>query len=268
MRSALRCEVTIDRPAGANSTMRQVVRLDAGSPRLEFHCTVDWHESRTMLKVLFPVAVHAERATYQMQFGHTERPTHYSTSHDLARYEVPGHRFADLSEHGFGVALLTDCKYGYSTYGGDMRISLLRSTAVPDPAADIGLHHFAYAVMPHAAGWREAGVVGEAARFEAPVRWLPGEAAPRSFASVDDPNLVIDTIKRAEDADALVVRLYEAHGARGTARLRLGWPVESAVRCNLLEDAADPMPVADDRIEIDYRPHEIISVLVRIGRVA
>ena len=68
-----------------------------------------------MLKVLFPVAVHSASATYQMQFGHAERPTHYSTSHDLARYEVPGHRFADLSEHGFGVALLTDCKYGYST---------------------------------------------------------------------------------------------------------------------------------------------------------
>jgi alpha-mannosidase len=258
----LRAEVEFRYRIGASSTMRQVVRLDAGSPRLEFRCEADWRERRTMLKVLFPVAVRAANATYQMQFGCTERPTHYSTSHDLARFEVPGHRFADLSEHGFGVALLTDCKYGYSTYANEMRISLLRGTTVPDPEADLGEHRFAYAVMPHAGGWQEAGVVAEAARFETPLRWLAGPAAPRSFLSVDDPNLVIDTVKRAEDSDALLVRLYEAHGGRGRARLQLGWPVREAVRCNLLEDAGEPLVVADGSIEIAYRPHEIVSLLV------
>ena len=257
----LRAEVAIERPIGPNSTMRQIVRLDAGSPRLEFHCEADWRESNTMLKVLFPVAVHAPNATYQMQFGHAERPTHYSTSHDLARYEVPGHRFADLSEHGFGVALLTDCKYGYSTYGNEMRISLLRSPQMPDPNADVGRHEFAYAVMPHAGGWREAGVVAEAARFESPVRWAPA-AKERSFFAVDDPNLVLDTVKRAEDSDALVLRLYECHGARGTARLRVGVPFTAARLCNLLEDAGAELPVSDGEIELAYRPHEIISVLV------
>jgi len=257
----LRAEVAIERRIGPSSTMRQVVRLDAGSPRLEFHCEADWRESNTMLKVLFPVAVHAPNATYQMQFGHAERPTHYSTSHDLARYEVPGHRFADLSEHGFGVALLTDCKYGYSTYGNEMRISLLRSPQVPDPNADVGSHEFAYAVMPHAGGWREAGVVAEAARFESPVRWAPA-AEGRSFFAVDDPNLVLDTVKRAEDSDALVLRLYECHGARGTARLRVGVPFTAARLCNLLEDAGAELPVSDGEIELAYRPHEIISVLV------
>src|SRR3954454_10878139 len=220
----LRAEARFRYHIGSSSEVRQVVRLDAGSRRLEFHCEVDWRERRTMLKVLVPVAVHAPNATYQMQFGYTERPTHYSTSHDLARFEVPGHRFADLSEHGFGVALLTDCKYGYSTYANEMRISLLRSPAEPDPQADISRHEFAYAVMPHVGGWREAGLVGEAARFETPLRWAPGAAKPCSFFSVEDPNLVLDTVKRAEDSDALVVRLYEAHGARGTARLRVGVP--------------------------------------------
>jgi len=258
----LRAEAEFGYRIGASSAMRQVVRLDAGAQRIEFHCEVDWRERQTMLKVLFPVAVRAANATYQMQFGYTERPTHYSTSHDLARFEVPGHRFADLSEHGFGVALLTDCKYGYSTYGNEMRISLLRGTTVPDPEADLGVHRFAYAVMPHAGGWREAGVVAEAARFETPLRWLPGSAAPRSFLSIDDPNLVIDTVKRAEDSDALLVRLYEAHGGRGRGRLQLGWPVREAVRCNLLEDPGDPLPVADGAIEIAYRPHEIVSLLL------
>src|SRR5207248_8963063 len=206
------------------SGMRQVARLDAGSPRLEFHCEADWHDRHTLLKVLFPVTVRSADATYQMQFGHAERPTHYTTSHDEARFEVPGHRFADLSEHGFGVALLTDCKYGYSTSENRMRISLLRSPTYPDPDADQGAHRFAYAVMPHAGGWREAGVVAEAVRFETPIRWAPGAAQPRSLFDLDDPNLVLDTVKRAEDSDALVLRLYEAHGARGIARLRPGLP--------------------------------------------
>jgi alpha-mannosidase len=258
----LRAEVEVERPIGPSSTMRQVVRLDAGSGRLEFHCEASWHESNTMLKVLFPVAVHAANATYQMQFGHAERPTHYSTSYDLARYEVPGHRFADLSEHGFGLALLTDCKYGYSTYGNEMRISLLRSPTVPDPQADVGEHRFAYAVFPHHGGWREAGVVAEAARFETPLRWLPGTHEPRSFFSAADPNLVLDTVKRAEDSDALVLRLYEAHGARGSARLRVGIPFRGARRCNLLEDPGAELAVENDEIVVPYRPHEIISILL------
>jgi alpha-mannosidase len=259
----LRAEVELQYRIGTASTLRQLVRLDAGACRLDFHCEVDWRERRTMLKVLFPVAVHSPSATYQMQFGHAERPTHFSTSHDLARYEVPGHRFADLSEHGFGVALLTDCKYGYSTLGGEMRISLLRSASVPDPRADAGSHRFAYAVMPHAGGWREAGVVAEAARLATPLRWAPGAVEPRSWLSVDDPNLVLDTVKRAEDSDALLLRLYEAHGARGRAGLRVGWPVTEAVSCNLLEDAGDPLPLVRGVIELGYRPHQIISLLVR-----
>ena len=259
----LRAEVAIEWRFGQASSMRQIVRLDAGSDRLEFHCDADWHEQHTLLKVLFPVAVRSAEATYQMQFGHTERPTHYSTSHDLARYEVPGHRFADLSEYGFGVALLTDCKYGYSTYQNHMRISLLRSPTAPDPEADIGRHQFAYAVMPHSGGWREAGVVAEAARFETPLRWVSGVAAPHSWCAVDDPNLVLDTVKRAEDSDALVLRLYEAHGGRGVARVRVGLPFRSAELCNLLEDPGAELRVGDAQIELPYLPHQILSVLVR-----
>ncbi|MBA2460541.1 MAG: alpha-mannosidase, partial [Actinobacteria bacterium] len=263
--SPLRAEVAFERSIGEASTMRQVVRLDAGSRRLEFHTRVDWHEDGKLPKVCFPLAVRAPNATYEMQYGYAERPTHYSTSHDRARYEVPGHRFADLSEHGFGAALLTDCKYGYSCYGNELRISLLRAPKSPDPEADMGRHEFAYALLPHAGGWREAGVVAEAARFNVPLRW--GESVvstqSRSFASVDDPNLVLDTIKRAEDSDALVLRLYEAHGARGTARVRVGLPFESARRANALEDAGEQLEVDGDEIVVPYRPHEIVTVVAR-----
>jgi len=260
---ALRAEVVFERQIGARSHARQTVRLDAGAQRLEIHTAIDWHESHSFLKACFPLAVHAQNATYQMQFGVTERPTHFSTSHDLARFEVPGHRFADLSEHGFGVALLSDSTYGYSCLGSELRLSLLRAPKWPDPEADMGHHEFTYALMPHAHGWREAGVVAEAARMISPLRWAAA-AGPMSFAAVeDDPNLVLDTIKRAEDSDALLLRLYECNGARGRARIRLGFPFERARRCNLLEDPESALlPSTDGAIEIAYRPWEIISVLI------
>jgi alpha-mannosidase len=196
-----------------------------------------------------------------MPFGFAERPTHYSTSFDRARYEVPGHRWADLSEHGFGAALLTDSKYGYSAYRNELRISLLRAPKSPDPEADMGRHEFAYALLPHAGGWREAGVVGEGIRFNAPLRSCSG--AQGSFASVEDANVVLDTIKRAEDSDDLVLRLYEAHGGRGAARVRLGAPFESARLANALEEDGEALEVENGEIVVPYRPHEVITVKVR-----
>jgi alpha-mannosidase len=252
--TTLRAEIAFERPG-----LTQIVRLAAGARRLEFHTTIDWHEEHTLLKVCFPLAVHARTATYEMPFGHAERPTHWSTSWDRARYEVPGHRFADLSEHGFGVALLNDCKYGWSCFGNELRLSLLRAPRMPDPAADSGRHEFAYALVPHGGGWREAGIVGEAACFNVPLR-ATSAAVPESFAAVGDPNLVLDTIKRAEDSDALVVRLYEAHGARGRARVRVAEPFSSARRANALEDDGEALEVEGDEVLVPYRPHEIITI--------
>jgi alpha-mannosidase len=243
--------------------MTQVARLDAGSRRLEFRTTVDWHEEHRLLKVCFPLAVRSPRATYEMQFGYAERPTHFSTARDAAQYEVPGHRFADLSEHGFGTAVLTDCKYGYSCHGGELRVSLLRSPKSPDPEADMGRHEFAYALMPHAGGWREARVVAEAACFNVPLRWGTGGApgAPGALAEVEG-GLVLETIKRAEESDAIVLRLYEPHGARGLATVRLARPFASARLANLLEDDGDPLELDGGAIRVPFRPHELVSLKV------
>jgi len=203
-----------------------------------------------------------------MQFGYVERPTHFNTSHDLARYEVPGHKWADLSEHGFGVALLSESKYGFSTFGNCMRMSLLRSPTYPDPQADIGEHHFGYALMPHRGNWRDGGVVAESYRFNVRVLFACGLAEQKSFASIEDQggNLVLETIKKAEDSDAIVARIYEAHGGRGIGRLKLdlGRTVKWARFCNILEDELEPAKVRDGAIEVPYGPHQIISVLVSI----
>jgi alpha-mannosidase len=255
----LRAEVDFHRAIGERSHARQTVRLDAGARRLEFHTAIDWQEDRRLLKAAFPLAVHADEATYEVAFGAVRRPTHASSRADLARYEVPGHRFADLSEHGFGVALLTDSTYGYSAWGSTLRLSLLRAPRSPDPDADRGRHAFAYAVMPHAGGWQEAGVVAEAAAFNAPLRWAAGVPAG-SWASVDG-GLVLDTVKLAEDSDDVVLRLYEPHGGRGTARVRLDPQVRGAWRANLLEEPGERLSVHDGAIEVSFRPWEIVTVV-------
>jgi alpha-mannosidase len=260
MADPLRAEVAFERPIGRSSRMRQTVRLDAEASRLEFHCAIDWHEDRRALKVRFPVAVHAPRATYEMQFGVVERPTHYSTRRDLAQYEVPGHRFADLSEHGFGVALLSAATYGWSVHGEDMRMTLLRSPRWPDPAADIGHHDLSFAICPHRGSWQEAGVTAEGLCFNAPL--LLGESAEEvgSWFSTDTPGVFIDTVKRAEDGDDLIVRLYEGHGGGGVARLRVGLPFAEAWFTNLLEDRLSEAEVDGDQVIVPLRPFEIVTL--------
>jgi alpha-mannosidase len=257
----LRGEIRFERKIGRRSTLVQIARLDAHARRLELHHEVDWHEDQTMLKLAFPINARSMNATYEMQFHAVERPTHYNTPYDLARYEVPLHRWFDLGEHGFGVSILTESKYGGSTFGNTMRVSLLRAPLSPDPTCDRGRHAFAIALFPHAGDWRSAGTVAEAMRFNAPLR-LVGHAPQGSFAAVDDPNLVLDTIKPAEDGRGIVLRLYEAHGGRGQAVLRLARPAGRAVFCNILEEELSAAPARGDTISLDYRPFQIISLRI------
>jgi alpha-mannosidase len=258
----LRAEIAFEHRIGESSTGTQTIRLDADGRRIEFDWSLDWREAQRILKVRFPVDVRSPGATYEMQFGAVERPTHYTTKHDLARYEVPGHRFADLSEHGFGVALLSESKYGWSTFGNELRMSLLRAPKMPDPSADMGSHRFAYALYPHAGGWQDGGVVAQALDFNAPLVWAP--ASFDSLFVVDTADLVLDTVKLAEREEALVLRLYEAHGARGRARISFGVDVGSVTRANLLEDPDGiALPLAEASVELEYGPFEIITLLVR-----
>jgi alpha-mannosidase len=210
----LRAEVAFERPIGRASRMHQTVRLDAESSRLEFHCAIDWHEDRRALKVRFPVAVHAPAATYEMQFGVVERPTHYSTRRDLAQYEVPGHRFADLSEHGFGVALLSAATYGWSVYGEQMRMTLLRSPRWPTPrptSATTPVLRDLPAPRQLAGGRRHRR--GAALQRAALLGERRGEA--RSWFSTDTPASSSTPSSAPRTATTSIVRLYEAHGGRG-----------------------------------------------------
>ena len=160
------------------------------------------------------------------------------------------------------MALLTDCKYGFSTLGSEMRITLLRAPKKPDDTADIGKHEFSYAIMPHAGTWQEAGVVAEAYKFNVPITWTKSTTplVVRSFFSTNDNNIVIDTIKKAEDSEALILRLYECHGARGVARLKINLPFSGGVFCNILEDEYKTVKMAGHDLLIPYEPFQIISL--------
>ncbi len=262
----LRAEVKFERPIGKTSRLTQIIRLDAASGALTFDTTVDWRERRTLLKAVFPLACQAPRATYETLFGAVERPTHASTDADAAQYEVPGHRWADLSEPGFGVSLLSNARYGFSTFGKVMSLSLQRGTMSPDRMADVGVHRFAYALYPHAGDWRDAGTVAEAARFNRPLLWMNGdpvEALAQPLVTAMPNNVVVDTVKPAEDGDGWIVRIYESHGAATKARLAFGVPIENVGLSNTLEDDVAPMTPEAHGCAVTLRPFQLMTLRLK-----
>jgi alpha-mannosidase len=256
------------------SRLAQDVVLRAGSRRIDFVTEVDWQERHKLLKACFPVDVHARRATYEIQYGHVERPTHRNTSWDWARFEVCAQKWADLSEPGYGVALLNDGKYGHDVFGNVMRLSLLRASSSPAPDIDRGVHRFTYALFPHVGDLREAGVIEEAYALNLPLRVVPltghggsaGPASSRSWApfAVSVPGVFVEVVKRAERTDAVVVRLYEAWGRRTRATLSTVLPFASAAVTDLLERSRTPLPLVDGALSLDLHPFEITTLVFEL----
>ncbi len=254
------------------STVTQHISLLAERRLLTFDTEVDWHERHVLLRTHFPLAVRAMNTTYEVQFGTVERPTHRNTAWDEARFEVPAQQWADLSEGGYGVSLINDCKYGYSTQGSVLTLSLLRSSTEPDPEADQGAHQFSYALYPHAGDWRQ-GTIMHARRLNHPLRTYPvtgaGTWLPVEFGLLrcQTPGVVVDTVKKAEDSDDLIVRVYEAHGGRVMTTLAFAIPVEAAEEVNLLEESLGPVDVIVDTLRFSLTPYQIRSFRVRLGDV-
>ncbi len=265
----LRATVKVQRPLTASATLTQHIRLEANSRRLDFVTTIDWRESHVMLKVAFPVAVHSGRATFEIQYGHVERPTHRNTSWDIARFEVPAHKWADISESDFGVALLNDGKYGYDVKGSTLRLTLLRAPKAPDPEADMGVHTFTYSLLPHRGDVVNSGVPLAGYDLNVPLRTMKlpvheGVLAPtHSYFRLDKHNLLIESVKRAEDGDGLIVRLYEAYRRRGTARLITNGLCSRVTCTDLLERNGEELPVQGGAVEISFKPFEIITLRLR-----
>ena len=198
-------------------------------------------------------------------------PTHYNTSWDMARFEVCAQKWADLSEADYGVALLNDCKHGYDIHGNLMRLSLLRSPTAPDRQADRGRHEFVYALLPHGGDFRKGGVVEQACALNMPLQLIETDPRQgplperRSFFEVDRPGIVIEAVKHAERDDSVIVRLYEAHGARGPVTLTTALPVKYAFYADLLERAGAPVRCDGGEIAFTVKPFEIVTFKLILG---
>jgi alpha-mannosidase len=193
-----------------------------------------------------------------------KRPTHRNTSWDGARFEVCAHRFADLSEPGYGVALLNDGKYGHSARDNVLGISLLRGPLYPDPLADEGEHRFTYSLFPHPGDWAQAGVAREAHALNSPLIVAEGRAEPAAygFLEAEGLELALGALKPAEDGRGEILRLYEPHGARGECTLRFAGPPESVQRTNLLEEPEGTVEVRDDTVHLPVRPFEVVTLRI------
>ena len=275
----LRGGVEIVRRYGA-STITQRILLHRDVPRIDFPTHIDWHEQQTLLKVAFPVTVNSPRATFDIQWGNVERPTHWNTSWDWARFETCAHKWVDLSEGDYGVSLLNDCKYGHDIKGNVIRLTLIKSAISPDPQADQGEHTFSYSLLPHEGDWRNGETVRHAYLFNMPaqarlVTTRPDRApaphargtlpAGASFVSTDRPGLVIETVKPAEDGDGVIVRLYDAHNTRGPAVLRFFRPIASAEETNMLEEPIGPASSSGHELRLQIRPYGIATFRVRFA---
>ena len=260
----LRGVVRVDRKFGASS-ISQRITLCASSARIDFATEIDWHEDHKFLKVAFPVNVLSPRATYEIQYGHTERPTHYNTSWDMARFEVCAQKWADLGEGDYGVGLLNDCKYGYDIHGNVMRLSLMRAPTAPDRTADRGHHTFTYALLPHGGDFRKGGVIEQACALNMPLHVIEAESHQgdlpnrQSYFEVDRAGVIIEAVKHAEHEESVIVRLYEANGSRGAVALTTTLPVKHAFHADLMERTGLPIDCTAGIINFAIKPFEIVT---------
>ncbi|KAJ5668477.1 uncharacterized protein N7477_007047 [Penicillium maclennaniae] len=256
------------------TTISLAASVSSEPSRVEFESEVEWHETMKFLKVEFPVDVTNTEASYETQYGIIRRPTHYNTSWDMAKFEVCCHKWADLSEHGYGISILNDSKYGFATCGNLMRLSLLRAPKAPDAHADMGRHVIRYAILPHT-GPLDDRTIRAGYNFNQPliVEQASSQAAAcnAAFDAVSihgAPSVIMDAVKRGEDDEdvssgglptrpgrSVIVRVYESLGGKARGSLRSSLPVKRVWKCNVLEDDEEELLIqqANDSISVDIQ---------------
>lgn len=249
-----------------HSRLVQVVALEAGSDQLDFDSFVDWHEHDTLVKTAFPLDLLIRESTAEIQFGHVRRPAHRNTSWDQARFETVMHRWVDLSEPDFGVAMLNDSKYGYDVRGNVLRLTVLKSPTYPWPMADQGEHRFRYALVVHH-GLVESDIPGRAEAYNLPLRLVAGRGESQSpseaLLRLDGTGVTLEALKRAEKDEGLILRLWETHGRATQAVLRVPAGFASAEVVNLLERDGRPVEIVDGAIGLDFAPFQIVTIKLK-----
>jgi alpha-mannosidase len=252
-----------------SSKFQQTISLDANSDFIRIDNDIDWHETHVLLKAAFPLAATSDKATYEIPFGTITRTTTRNNSWEKAKFEVPAQRWADLGDAHQGVSILNDSKYGYDALGNTLRITLLRSPTWPDPDADRGHQHFTYAIYPHTGDWKQAQTMHRGYELNDPLTaqqvfshsgTLP---ATHSFASIENPNVTLTAIKKAEDADGLIYRMYEWAGTATEVKLHVPPGATYAVETNLMEKVeGQHLALSGDVVTVPIKPYEILTVMV------
>jgi alpha-mannosidase len=280
-RGPLRWRLRVLLQSAGPTRLEQDIVLHRDSPRIDFRTRVLWRERRTLLKVAFPLAVAASRATYEIPFGAIARPTEARTPRERGRWEVAGQQWTDLSERTFGVSLLNDSKYGYDCQGSTLRLTLIRSPHYPHHAepmtktsarvTDQGEHRFTYALLPHAGSWREGETVRHARELNVPVLTMAGrrELALAPLLRLEAANVQISSIAPSVTRPGhLIVRLYECHGAGGRAGLQVGPPLDEVREVDLEERPGRRLSLRNGRLDLRFRPFQIRTLRLTPCRAA
>ncbi len=248
------------------STLEQEIVLCADSRRIEFRTRIDWKENHKVLKVNFPVTVHAEDALHEIQFGHVRRPTHASQIYDASRFEVSQHKWSALAEEQRGAAILNDCKYGVSVEGNSINLTLLRSPLAPDMTADRGIQEFTYAFFCwNGVAFNDSGLIRDAYELNFPVEIANGAAGERSLFEVSASNVIIETVKPAEDGSKdIVLRLYESGRTATHALLTTSLPIKKAKLVNMLEEKPEALDWKDGGAALEFRPFEVKTIRLSV----
>lgn len=249
----------------SQSVITQKIHFYADTRRIDFETTADWKEHQHLLKAEFPLDIHSDEATFEVQFGNVTRKVHTNTSWEKARFESCAQKWMDFSEGNFGVSLLNDCKYGHSVYDGTVGLTLIKCGVEPNPNADVEIHNFTYALYPHAGTWKQAGTVKEAYNVNVPAYAVLGgeEGKAYSFASVNKDNVVLETVKQAENGEGTVLRFYECENSRTKATVTVPATFTKAYATNLLEEIEQELPIVDGKVTFTIKPYEIYTILVK-----
>lgn len=245
----------------ADSIVDQDVILYPELPRIDFKTSADWQDHHVLLRTLFPVDVNSTKASYEIQFGNVERETTHNQSWDTAKFEICAHKWSDLSEQGLGISLLNDCKYGHSVRDGEMGLTLIKSGVYPNENADIGHHEFAYAIYPHAERWQNARTIEMAYDLNVPLHASMVEGADirteSSMIAIEEDHCFFETIKRAEDGDGYILRVYENKNKRSKIHIAVNLPVSEVIECDLMERPLAKVPFENGVLEDSIKPYEI-----------
>ena len=253
------------------SEIEQTVWFYEDMPRIDFETKINWVQQRQILKVSFPVDINTDKASYEIQFGTIERPTHFNTSWEQAKFEVCAHKYADLSEGDYGVSLLNDCKYGHDIHEGDMRLTILSSAWNPDNMGnynDQGEHILTYSLLPHKGNLASSDTVKYAYDLNLPMTAVKTEGKgdlpnEYSLVTVDCDNVLVEAIKEAEYGDETVVRLYDCKNTRSKTTVKFGFDITEAYLGNLSEKKLKKLTVKNNAVTVEVKPFEIVTLIVK-----